>query len=180
MQPADRFIKDVLDLAKKTSKSSINPDDTEEIILNNNVATELVPLTETWVHFISIRAIKPGRGHGTQALKQILALADRNKVNLIGKIIPYDTKSLSVQKLQAWYKQFKCRPLNPQKVEDLWVRITNPQKQFELLQLSKKDFKKIHNGMSNYDFSFAANKRMITAILIIAVVLYSHSNQIFV
>ena len=70
------YISDLCTLAAKTSKRAINPKDDDEIILYDKCATEMEPIPGLpgWVHFISIRALKPGRGWGTLGLKAITGL----------------------------------------------------------------------------------------------------------
>ena len=153
-----QFMKDLGELAEKTSRFGINPDDDEEYIINDLVAVEMVPVTDHWVHFISIRALDPGKGSGSKAMASVISLVDKRRINLIGKIIPYDTKVVSKKKLRAWYSKFGCKPVNSKNPDGIWIRVANPEKMNEIKSIDKKIFSKIDKGLSDFD----ANQHAIT------------------
>jgi hypothetical protein len=94
MTPAESYIADLFKLAAETSRYPMNPRDDDEIILYDRCATEMEPIPglPNWVHFISIRALKPGRGWGTLGLKAITELADKHQVVLFGKASPFNNR----------------------------------------------------------------------------------------
>lgn len=142
---------DLHELAEKTSRFAINPDDDEEYIINDLVAVEMVPLTDHWVHFISIRALDPGKGSGSMAMVSVLKLVNKRKINLIGKIIPYDTRIVSKEKLRSWYSRFGCKPVNSKNPDGIWIRVINPKEMNEIEKVDKKTFAKIDKGLSDFD-----------------------------
>jgi len=148
-------------LAKMSSRFAINPDDDEEFIINDSVAVEMVPITSNWVHFISIRALRPGEGSGSDAIKSVMGLADEVNINLIGKIIPYDTKVASKEKLRSWYRKYKCKPISETDPDGLWARVANPITISEIQSLDQKSLNKIHKGLSDYDDDFINKKNLL-------------------
>lgn len=159
-----QFIDDLHELAKNTSKFAINPDDDEEYIINDSVALEMTPLTDHWVHFISIRALNPGKGSGSAAMASVMKLVDKRKINLIGKIIPYDTKVISKEKLRSWYLKFGCKPANPRNPDGIWVRIANPKTMTEIKLIDKKVFGKINKGLSDFDAVVYSRENLLAAL----------------
>jgi len=149
------------ELAEKTSRFAINPDDDEEFIINDLVAIEMAPITDNWIHFISIRSLNPGKGSGSDAMASVMKLVDERKVNLIGKVIPYDTKVLSKEKLRSWYLKFGCRPMKSNDPDGLWIRIVNPLIVHEIKELDKETTKKINKGLSDYDDDFYNKKNLL-------------------
>ena len=147
---ARSFLGDLHDLARRTSIHPINPDDEEEYIINNNVALEMVevPTRPDIIHFVSIRALDPAKGHGTGAMKKIFDLVDKNEVILVGKIMPYHTKDMPVKPLRDWYRKHGCRPVDPTREDDLWYR----SKKSTDLNLDAQTLYKIRQGLSNEDY----------------------------
>ncbi len=115
---------ELLQLANATSLFGVNPDDSEEFIIDDSVAVEMHPLAEdpNYIHFVSIRALNPEKGHGSKAMKKVLELASKNNITLIGRVIPYHTKNMSKEKLCRWYKKLGCEPVDPNNEDGLWVR----------------------------------------------------------
>jgi hypothetical protein len=152
MTPADKFIADLLRLANSTSKFGINPDDEEEYIIDDAVAIEMHPVSDnpSYIHFISVRALDPSKGHGSRAMKKVMDLIDKNAITLLGKIIPYHTQDLSKEKLRSWYRKMDCHPLDPANEEGLWVRA--PGGGHTNIKIGPITTYKILNGYSEDDY----------------------------
>ena len=169
---SENFIKDLYSLSKRTSRFPINPDDTEEYIIDDRVAVEMVPIPGkvNYIHFVSIRSLSPGNKHGTAAMKKIFDLADKNQVILLGKILPYHTHNMPKEKLRSWYIKFGCKPMDIKNEDGLWVRY--PQGSIEQpIKIDKITEYKILKGLSNTDFndrvSFTKHGLVVIAILIL-------------
>ena len=153
MKSSAKFMMDLFLLAKQSSKYAINPDDDEEFIIDDKVAVEMSPISENdnYVHFVSIRALHPGKKHGSAAMKKVFQLVDNNNIILIGRIIPYHTQDVTKEDLRKWYIKFGCRPLDPSNEDGLWVR--NPKNQkHEVISVDPLTKFKIERGFSDADF----------------------------
>ena len=177
MRPASQqFLDSLMAYASKTSKYAINPDDNEEIILNDTVAVEMVPVTPNWVHFLSIRALRPQQGDGTVALNKIMKIADDTKINFIGKIRSYDTKAMSKHQLRKWYRKIGGHPLDRTNPDGFWVRIRNETARDEILSLDKEQLKKIDEGLSDYDHQLKKVKKGLLLVGALGFLLWKSSN----
>jgi len=165
MKPAPKFMKDLFSLAKTTSQFSINPDDDEELVVDDCIAVEMEPIDDNWVHFLSIRALDPGKGTGTAAMKKIFQLVDDSKVNLIGKVRPYDSGHLGKESLRKWYRKFGCHPLHENNPDGIWVRVLNS----SAVDLDSATKFRIHQGLSGEDLQERFNFYKIIAIGVIVV-----------
>lgn len=152
MVPAEKFIEELLLLANSNSEFGINPDDKEEYIIDNSVAIEMHPLYDhpNYIHFISIRSLKPGKGKASSAMKKVLNIADKNKVILIGKIIPYHNKLMTKDSLKKWYRKMGCIPYNPNNEDGIWVRAPGGGKANIDISLFSKI--KVLNGLNESDY----------------------------
>lgn len=162
---------DLYTLAKQTSKFPINPDDSEEFIIDDRVALEMTPIDgkDDYIHFISIRALQPGKKHGSIAMKKIIKLVDDNNITLLGKIIPYHTQDISKSDLRKWYIKFGCKPLDPSNKNGIWIR---PAKnQIPTVDIDPITKFKIEKGLSNIDYIDRIRCIKIASITIIAVLL---------
>lgn len=156
------FLHKLHELAARTSATPINPEDNEEYIVDDCVAFEMEALSDPqWIHFVSIRAVNAGKGDGSKALKKVMNLADSCGVYLIGKVIPYNTKDMPKDKLQAWYRKHGCKPFNENNPDGLWFRVPDGSK-FRNPRLSLKDRIKVHKGFSGDDLKSHIN---FTAVL---------------
>ena len=115
MTPADKYFMDLYHLASRTSTHPMNPKNDEELVLYDKCAFEMesVPGLPNWVHVIAIRALNPGSGWGTKGLKAIARLADKHQVVLFGKIIPFGSKTMSLEKLRKWYTLIDAVMISP-------------------------------------------------------------------
>jgi hypothetical protein len=168
MTPVKKFMVELYLLANSSSKYGINPGDDEEYVINDSVALEMKPLPKTakWVHFISIRAFNPGKGEGNKAMTEIMKLADKSEVFLIGKINPYDTKVASKKRLQNWYSKYGCQPFDD--IDGIWVRPPRGKKVENLPLMDSITRKKINEGLSDYDY---AEKRFTKYIFVVSFML---------
>jgi hypothetical protein len=160
-----KFLASLLELAGNTSRSAINPDDQEEMIIDDSVALEMEPIDNEWVHFLAIRALNPGSGQGSSAMKKVMRLVDNNEVYLVGKIRPYDTKIASKEQLRKWYLKFGCKPLDPNNEDGLWIRIPKD-KPYKEPVLSPVWDHRINRGYSLSDYEEASRIRYFFMVVV--------------
>lgn len=165
------FMKQLLDLAKRTSRWGVNPDDEEELIIGDAVAMEMEPVDSIWIHFLAIRALDPGGGKGSLVMQQVMKLVDSCGVYLVGKIRPYDTKKVSVKKLRKWYRKFGCKPLNSKNVDGLWIRIPK-NRPYMRPNLTKIMRYRINRGYSFDDYTTMQKRDSILTIAILLLLGY--------
>lgn len=153
------------ELARSTSQFAINPEDDEEFIINDAVAIDMRPLPdrEDYVHFISVRAVNPGKGAGSAAMAKVMDLVDKCGITLVGKIIPYHTKDMDAKTLRNWYRKMGCHPADPNNEEGLWVR--GPGGTIANVNLGAYSRYKVLNGLSNEE----SRERLLFYIIVIAV-----------
>jgi len=171
MTKAQAYMRNLIQLAHDTSKWGVNPDDVEELVIGDVVALEMEPISDDWVHFLSIRAFKPGNGAGSDAMKQVLQLADQLEVYLVGKIRPYDTKAVNKEDLYRWYSKFGSKPLDPSNPDGLWIRIPKGMPHKEP-KLDKKILYRIEKGYSLDDYNVVKKLNSTVVIAIILLVGY--------
>lgn len=161
-----KFIRDLYALAKRNSVYPINPDDSEEYIIDDRVAVEMAPIAgkDNYIHFVSIRALTPGNRHGSVAMKKIFDLVDKNNIILLGRILPYHTQDISKDKLRAWYLKFGCKPVDPQNEDGLWVRYP-PGSSEVPIEIDTLTEYKIIKGFSETDFSDRVNFIKYTTVI---------------
>lgn len=154
MKSSDKFMSALFDLAKNSSMHAINPDDEEEFIIDDKVAIEMTPISgkDNYIHFISIRALHPGKNHGSVAIKKIFKLVDDNNIILLGKVMPYHTQDITKENLRKWYRKFDCRPLDPSNEDGLWIRTPRNNKNNVIITLDPLTKFKIERGFSEADF----------------------------
>jgi len=159
---------ELLELAQATSQFGINPDDEEELIIDDSVALEMRPLSEAdnYIHFISVRALNPGKKQGSTAMSKVLHLVDKNKITLVGRIIPYHTKILSKENLRMWYRKMGCTPADPSDEDGLWVRA--PGGGHEDINIGSIAKYKVLNGLSDDDY--LERKTLFGALLTISLI----------
>jgi hypothetical protein len=157
-------------LAEQSSKFAINPDDIEEFIIDNKVAIEMSPIPgkDNYVHFVSIRALQPGKKHGSMAMKKVFQLVDENNIILLGRILPYHTKDVSKEALRSWYIKFGAKPINPSDEDGLWVRYPNKNKSLTISIDPLTKFK-IERGFSDTDFNDRVRLVKFVSLVIVAV-----------
>lgn len=86
--------------------STINPLNTRNRILLDTIFELSIDKNNGRIHIHDIRSIYPGHGAGTNAMKHLLALADRHQVDLEGYAFSYDSNSRNKsKKLASWYSR---------------------------------------------------------------------------
>jgi len=180
MLPVKKFMDDLYSLASSSSRLGINPRDDEEFIINNSVALEMKPLPkiDNWVHFISIRALEPGKGDGSRAMNKIIKLVDKNRIFLIGRINPYDTKIATKKDLQDWYLKYRCKPLD--ELDGIWIRSPEGVEFSSLPPMDSITKRKIREGLSDYDYAEKIFiKRIIVYSIVLTTILLIYRNKAF-
>lgn len=81
-----------------------NPFDNRERVWNDLVAFDVKPFSGS-VRLSNIRALSPGKGHGTLGLLWLTALADKNDASIIGTAEPTLSNCLSRTALKKWYRR---------------------------------------------------------------------------
>jgi len=155
MKASNKFMSDLYSLAKQTSQYAINPDDDEEFIIDDRVAVEMAPIPgkDNYIHFVSIRALQPGKKHGSIAMKKVFQLVDDNNIVLVGRIIPYHTQDVTKEELRKWYIKFGAKPHDPANEDGLWFRNPKNSQNKAPLSLDPLTKFKIERGFSNADFT---------------------------
>ena len=160
-------------LAKQTSQHAINPDDDEEYIVDDRVAVEMSPIPnkDNYIHFISIRALQPGKKHGSIAMKKVFQLVDDNNIILLGRIIPYHTQDVTKDELRKWYIKFGCKPHDPNNEDGIWFR--NPKnRQNTNISLDPLTKFKIEKGFSDADYTDRVSVLKIISLVVLVLSVY--------
>ena len=79
-----------------------NPLNNRESIWEETVCFELRPFSGN-IRLSNIRALTPGNGDGTEALRWLCALADKHGVTITGTVEPTWSAPLNKTALKAWY-----------------------------------------------------------------------------
>lgn len=86
-----------------------NPIFDRELVIRNEVAVKVFPQTDGAINIESIRAFQPQQGAGTRVMQDLIRLADKHHVVLMGyaKRFPTGTSgTLTTAQLKTWYRKF--------------------------------------------------------------------------
>jgi hypothetical protein len=173
--PAKNYINALYQLACKTSKNPLNPENPDEFMLYDTVATEMrtIPDFPHWVHFVMIVVKNPGSGKGNKGMKALIDLAKKHRVVLFGKVEPKD-KNISTARLGKWYQKYGgvifdsnmcCRPIKKTDLDDI-------------KKLSSDTYNKIKYTLNDYDLQqYKKRKRIFSIILLLGIILYLSRNN---
>ena len=104
MTLAQQFINRLQDLAEATSNF---PYLRNEIIINDRVGLEADIVEYDKIKLVNLRAFEPRKGHASEVMRLLTALADELDIILLLEAKPFgDANTMSIYKLAGWYQRF--------------------------------------------------------------------------